>query len=94
MKDDCATPPVDERAIGILAAKGEMTCQQLGEHLWGRKADGSWRRKAGTAPYARAAGRVLHRLLRARRVFQRSDGHHTLWGAILKNGKPLGVIVR
>jgi len=84
--------PVDERAVAILLASGPMTCQRLGERLWGPHAPGGHGRP-GSAPFARAAGRVLHRLERAGRVCRRNDGHHTLWSVILKNGRPLAIAV-
>jgi hypothetical protein len=74
--------PVDERAITILRAKGPVTCAQLGEYLWAHLSP-SGRGRPGTAPYARAAGRVL-RLERAGRVCRSYDGHSTLWSLAFK----------
>ena len=65
----------DDRAVAMLRQHGPSTCSQLGEYLWGRSG------KSGSAPYARAAGRVLHRLERAGRVAKIYDHHRTLWSA-------------
>lgn len=80
--------PIDERAVQLLRVWGPLTCSMLGELLWG-KSD-----KPGTAPYARAAGRVLHRLERAHRVCRRRDDHRVLWSLILKSGQPFRVEVK
>jgi hypothetical protein len=72
---------IDERAVALLRAHGPMTCSWLGDLLWADQSP-SGRGRPGTAPYARAAGRMLHRLLRAGRVCKTSDGHHTLWSSL------------
>ena len=67
----------DDRALALLRERGPMTCSRLGELLWGERTN-----RPGTAPYARAAGRVLARLARAGLVRKEHDGHHTLWRRI------------
>jgi hypothetical protein len=71
---DVMLRPTDRRALVILKKRGRMTCARLGEELWGRAMGSS------SCPFARPAGRVLHRLLSLGLVYRESGSHHTLWG--------------
>jgi hypothetical protein len=66
---------VEERAVAILA-RGPTTCARLGDELWGRNAAGNC-----SCPWARPAGALLKRLVRAgvvRRAHVPND-HATLY---------------
>jgi hypothetical protein len=66
----------DKRALAILRRGGAMTCARLGEALWGRTGKGNC-----SCPWARPAGKLLHRLRRLGLVRREATEHHTLWSA-------------
>jgi hypothetical protein len=66
----------DQRALAILRERGPLPCSQLGEALWGRRGAGNC-----SCPWARPAGRLLHRLLKLGLVHRTHDAHFTLWSA-------------
>lgn len=78
--------PLTEREIDALRSLmkyGPMTCANLGEEIWIGGRGGGYRPlsiyRGGTCPYARPAGRIVHRLERLGLADRKYDGHRTLY---------------
>lgn len=70
--------PLSQTDVKALEAlkRGPMTCANLGSELWGAN------RRGGncSCPWARPAGKLLHRLERRGLVRRIRDPHYALWG--------------
>jgi hypothetical protein len=68
------TAELEERVLVYLRQHGPQTCSNLGAALWGNN-----HRKPQS--FARPAGKILHKLLRAGLVRKIHDPYHILWQA-------------
>jgi len=73
------TPPTltELACLGVvMKLNNGGTCSAIGDFLWG-----PWSNRPGSAPYARAAGRVLARLIKLGLAEKEHGQHHTTFRA-------------
>lgn len=73
---DADLSDIERKAIAFLASGRGRTCNEVGEHLWGEQ---GYHGSACSCPFARPAGRLLHKLKRLGKATQIFGKDRVLW---------------